>query len=200
VLDFHRCAMLPMRSDASRPGHTDDLDAISAELDADRLLAGVEGWDLAGYRAAVPGEHAGGMNVGARYAVETGDTVSCAPELVRLTLNVAGAHSDPAAGGRGRRLVYGGHTIGVALAQTTRLIPNLVTVAGWRACDHLAPVFEGDVLRSAVTVESVEPANQSDAALVELHVETVAERADRGEAGPEREPVLDWRLVTVMAS
>ena len=42
----------------------------------------------------------------------TGDVVSSAPELARLTLNIAATHHDSRVGGR--RLVYGGHTIGLA--------------------------------------------------------------------------------------
>ncbi len=49
---------------------------------------------------------------------------------------------------RAQRLVYGGHTIGLALAQATRLLPNLVTVLGWQSCDHTGPVHEGDTLYS----------------------------------------------------
>jgi acyl dehydratase len=185
VLDFHRCAMLPMRDEAARPGHADDLDAISAELDP-APSAAIAGWDLRAYRELVPGTHADGLSAQTRYVIEGGDTVTCAPELARLSLNVAAAHTDPSA--RGRRLVYGGHTIGVALAQVTRALPNLVTVVAWRSCDHLAPVFEGDVLRSTVIVEAVE------GALVDLRVETVAQRE-----GGEREAVLDWRPIVVMA-
>jgi acyl dehydratase len=194
VLDYHRCAMLPMRSETDRPGHADDLDAISAELPVDELTAAVAEWDLARYRTLVPGAHAEGVTPGTRFVLETGDTVTCAPELVRLTLNVAGAHSDPAAGGRGRRLVYGGHTIGIAFSHATRALPNLVTVAGWRSCDHLAPVFEGDVLRSTVTVEGAQTV--ANCALIDLRVQTSADRV----TGEGVEPVLDWRLVTVMAS
>jgi acyl dehydratase len=195
VLDFHRCAMLPMGESATAPGHADDLDAISDELAPELLRAAVAGWDLAAYRELVPGAHVAALVPGARYEIEGGDTVTCAPELARLSLNIASAHSDPAASGRGRRLVYGGHTIGIALAQATRAVPNIVTVVGWRSCDHPAPVFEGDVLRSAVTIGAIEPLGEHDAALVDLHVETSADRVDR--AG--REPVLDWRLVVVMA-
>jgi hypothetical protein len=50
-------------------------------------------------------------------------------------------------------------------------------------------VFEGDVLRSVVGVEAV-----GDGGLVDLRVETLAERADGN-----RDPVLDWRLVAVIA-
>jgi acyl dehydratase len=199
VLDYYRCAMLPMRSEEARPGHADDLDLIPAELDPEALLASLAGLDLARYRSLVPGPHAEAVEAGQRYVIETGDTVSCALELVRLSLNVAGAHSDPAASGRGRRLVYGGHTIGIACSHLTRALPNLVTVAGWRSCDHLAPVFEGDVLHSVVTVEDVSVDGGLGAALVGLRVETSAGRAERGGEG-ERDPVLDWRLVGVMAA
>jgi len=41
-----------------------------------------------------------------------------------------------------------GNTIGLALAQATRLLPNLVTVLGWESCDHTGPVHEGDTLYS----------------------------------------------------
>ena len=184
VLDFHRCAMLPLREEANRPGHADDLDAIPAALPADALRDLVASWDLQAFRELVPGPHAEALSTGSRYVIESGDTVTAAPELARLSLNVAAAHTDPTA--RGRRLVYGGHTIGIALAHATRALPNLVTVAGWRACDHLAPVTEGDVLHSVVDIEAITPLPQG--ALVDLRVQTRA-----------HEPVLDWRLVAVMA-
>ncbi len=189
VLDFYRCAMLPMRTDATRPGHADDLDAISAELDPGVLVASIERWDLAAYSRLVRGGPADSLIPGTRYVTETGDTVTGATELVRMTLNIAGAHSDPAASGRGRRLVYGGHTIGIACSHVTRAIPNLVTVVAWRSCDHLAPVFEGDVLHSEVDVGSI------DVPLVDLRVQTNATRAD----GSGVDPVLDWRLIGVIA-
>ncbi|HET9719214.1 MAG TPA: MaoC family dehydratase [Solirubrobacteraceae bacterium] len=192
VLDYHRCAMLPMRSDELRPGHSDDLDAISADIDSNNLLDSIGDLDLAVYRSNVPGPHAEAVAAGQSYRVETGDTVTCAPELVRLSLNLAAAHSDPTASGRGRRLVYGGHTIGIALQHLTRALPNLVTVAAWRSCDHLGPVFEGDVLHSTVSVEAKEGGPL--ATLLELRVLTTATREDGITAD-----VLDWRPIGVMA-
>jgi acyl dehydratase len=194
VLDFHRCAMLPMRSEDSRPGHADDLDAISAELDESKLTDCIDGWDLARYKELSPGEHGDAVGAGTEFAIDSGDTVTCAPELVRMTLNVAAAHSDPAWTGRGRRLVYGGHTIGIACSQLTRALPNLVTIAAWRKCDHLAPVFEDDVLRSMVTVEAVRATGTCT--LVDLKVEV---RADRPGTGASTEQVLDWRPIGVLA-
>jgi acyl dehydratase len=186
VLDYHRCAMLPMRSESARPGHADDLDAISAELPTEQLRDAVAGWDLDRFAELVPGAHADAVRPGDEFVIEGGDTVSTAPELARLSLNIATAHHDPDAGGRGRRLVYGGHTIGLALSHVTRALPNLVTIAGWRSCDHLAPVFEGDVLRSTATIDAVTCTD--GAALIDLHVLSRTEQ-----------PVLDWKLVAVMA-
>jgi acyl dehydratase len=180
VLDYHRCAMLPISSEDARPGHADDLDAISAELDPAGLTQAVEGWDLDAFRTLVP--HDEPPAAGTTFVVESGDTVSCAPELVRMSLNVAAAHSDPGATGSGRRLVYGGHTIGIACSHLTRALPNLVTIAAWRSCDHLAPVFEGDVLHSTIEVEATAPNR------IDLRVLTSSDR-----------PVLDWRLIGITA-
>ena len=88
----------------------------------------------------------------------------------------------------GRRLVYGGHTVGLALAHVNRIHPTLVYVAGWRACDHTAPVWEGDALVSSCEAVAVEPLG--DASLVELDVRTV-----RPQDGRE---VLRWRPVAII--
>ena len=118
--------------------------------------------------------------------------VSSAPELARLTLNVAAVHHDAAAAG-GRRLVYGGHVIGLALAQAVRSLPSIVTVVAWHGCDHLGPVHEGDTLRSTISVERVE--DLPGGGLVHLRSGV---RADGSDGSPPRD-VLDWRYVAVVA-
>ena len=174
VLDFHRCAMLPLRNPDGQTGHQDDVKAVASEPPVfDRLLKSL---DLDAFRAGVPGRH--NVTAGERFEIVGGDVVSSAPELARLTLNIATAHHDAP-----QRLVYGGHTIGIAASHVTRALPNLVTVAGWHSCEHLAPVHEGDVLRSTVEVEQV------DGPLVHL----------RTTVSTETGPVLDWRLVGVVA-
>ena len=105
----------------------------------------------------MPGPHFDAAIAGA-VLHSTGDVVSSAPELARLTLNIAAPHHDSRIGGR--RLVYGGHTIGLALAQASRLLPNLVTVLGWESCDHTGPVHEGDTLYSELHIVSAEPTEQ----------------------------------------
>jgi len=105
-----------------------------------------------------------------------------------LTLNIAATHHDWRAGGQ--RLVYGGHTIGLALAQTTRLLPDLVTVLGWESCDHTGPVHEGDTLYSELHVEGAVPLSDGRGGVVKLRslVYAVGE--------PDRQ-VLDWRFTAL---
>ena len=192
VLDFYRCAMLPLGDPEGETGQADDLDQIGASPDGADLAAAVAGWRLDRYREAVPGPFAADLRPGESWALEGGDVVSSAPELARLSLNVAFAHHDAGATGRGQRLVYGGHTIGLAAAQLNRAIPSLVTIVAWHSCDHLGPVFEGDTLHSEVELERLEPL-AAGGALAHLRSRVRAERPD----GPAE--VLDWRLVGVLA-
>jgi len=192
VLDFWRCAMLPLRDPAGSSGHDDPLDAIPGALNRDALVAATAEWDLAAFRAAVPGAHADGLVEGMRWRVVGGDVVTAAPELARLSLNVAMAHHDEGAGSSGRRLVYGGHTIGLAAAQATRVLPNLVSIVAWHGCDHVGPVYEGDTLHSELELERMEPL-PGGGALAHLRSWVHAARED----GPAA--VLDWRFVAVVA-
>ncbi|MFF7647170.1 MaoC family dehydratase [Streptomyces canus] len=194
VLDFWRCAMLPLRDPSVKTGLADDLDAVGAPADQASLAAVADGWDLATLAARTSGPRFADLCEGQRFEIVGGDVVSSAPELARLTLNVAEAHHDVVAAG-GRRLVYGGHTIGLALSQTLRALPGLATIAGWHGCDHLGPVHEEDTLRSTVTVERTEPLD-SGGGLVHLRSRV---RADPDTTSAEPREVLDWRFVAVMA-
>ena len=193
VLDFWRCAMLPLRdpdAPAGPTGHDDDLDRVGAGV-REGDVAGLAGsWKLdalAGFsQVAGSGLAAGGLTPGDVIEVAGGDVVSSAPELARLTLNVAQVHHDAGAAG-GARLVYGGHTIGLALAQVVRALPNLVTVLGWHSCDHLAPVHEGDTLHSSLEVESLAPRAPG----------AVADLRSRVFSGSQQ--VLDWRFIALLA-
>ncbi len=46
VLDFHRCAMLPLRDRAARTGEDDSFESIAAELDGAALRRPFAGWRL----------------------------------------------------------------------------------------------------------------------------------------------------------
>jgi acyl dehydratase len=182
VLDFYRCAMLPLGRDRDT-GHHDELNLIGSGARDPRQL--VPDWDREAYVAAVG--QAPAPVAGEVLEVATGDVVSSAPELARLTLNVAAVHHDREAAG-GDRLVYGGHTIAVAASQVVRALPDLVTVLDWESCDHVGPVREGDTLTTRVTIERVEPAPHGWH-VVALRAEVTADR---------ERPVLDWRFSALM--
>jgi acyl dehydratase len=183
VLDFYRCAMLPMRS-TTPTGRDDDVHAVGAGAGTVDVASSVENWDLSAWSETVAdGEPV--PEVGEVVEVVGGDVVGCAPELARLTLNVASVHHDKTAAG-GPRLVYGGHTIGIALAQVSRAFPDILTVLAWDGCDHNGPVLEGDTLRTRVTIEAVQkPDRLRQGSVVTLRAEVTAD--------PDR-PVLDWRF------
>lgn len=191
VLDFWRCAMLPLRDPEGKTNHNADLEAIPSKLDSLAVRTSVEGWDLKAFREAVPGRHFADLEPGTCWEIAGGDVVSSAPELARLTLNIAMAHHDAASNAAGR-LVYGGHTIGIAAAQAARALPNLVSIVAWHGCDHLAPVREGDTLHSALELEQCEPL-PAGGGLVHLRSRVRTHRDG------DVQDVLDWRLVGVMA-
>jgi 2-methylfumaryl-CoA hydratase len=196
VLDFWRCPMIPLRSADSQTGHTDRFEDIPTDLDMTRVAGAVSpDWRFDVIRDLVPGTHFADVEAGCVYEIEGRDTVTAAPELVRLTLNMAETHVDAGSNAHGRRLVYGGHTISVAAAQLTRALPNVVTIVAWRECNHIGPVFEGDILSTVLTVEAKHHLDDVDAGLLDLRAVVAADRGDPdGPAG-----VLDWRLVAVMA-
>jgi len=195
VLDFWRCPMIPLRDPEASTGHADGFEGIPAELDRERVRAAVPaGWDLDALGEAGSGRFSE-LEPGSVYEIEGRDTVTAAPELARLTLNLARAHTDAGATVHGRRLVYGGQTISIAAAQATRALPDLATVIAWQGCDHTGPVFEGDVLSTELTVEGIEALDRSAGGLVDLRAVVHAHR----DGSDEPVPVLDWRFVALMA-
>lgn len=195
VLDFYRCAMLPLSPDAGPTGHCDDLTEIGAGPLPD--TGATAHWDAEAFRVRVPGPHFYPDLAGT--VLHSGaDVVGSAPELARLTLNIAAAHHDRRA--TGRRLVYGGHTIGLALAQATRLLPNLATVLAWQSCDHTGPVYEDDTLYSELTIEGADPLPGDRGGVLRLRSRVFAARDDDGgdEHSSADRPVLDWRFSALL--
>lgn len=188
VLDFYRCAMLPLRGTAPT-GLADDLSTIGSAAERVSAADCVPDWSVERWTATVTSSRV--PEPGTVIEVVGGDVVSSAPELARLTTNLAAVHHDRRAGG-GTRLVYGGHTVGIALAQVTRALPDLVTVVSWQSCDHVGPVREGDTLRSRVIIEGTREV-AGGWCLADLRSEVAAD----GE--PEPRPVLDWRFTALIA-
>ncbi|GAB2996292.1 MaoC family dehydratase [Mycobacterium bourgelatii] len=193
VLDFYRCAMLPMSpgwQTDSAAAPADDLSTVGADA-VPPATDPTEQWDAEVYRNRVPGPHFAdhAVSIAGTVLRSTADLVSSAAELARLTLNIAATHHDSRVGGQ--RLVYGGHTISLAFAQATRLLPNLVTVLGWESCDHTGPVHEGDTLYSELHVESAAATSNGGALGLRSLVYAV------GDAGQPDRQVLDWRFTAL---
>ncbi|MGO9033060.1 MaoC family dehydratase [Mycobacterium sp.] len=189
ILDFYRCAMLPLSPGAgpNDADHADDLSKVGADLAPP--ASAVDEWDGDVFRERIPGPHFD-TDLAGTVLQSSADVVSSAPELARLTLNIAAVHHDSRIGGR--RLVYGGHTIGLALAQASRLLPNLATVLGWRSCDHTAPVYEGDTLYSELHIDSAEPTDNGGVLGLRSLVYAVSDTHD----DPPWQ-VLDWRFTVL---
>jgi acyl dehydratase len=178
--------MIPCRDPEADTGRADDLDAIGTTPTTAALIAAVPDWKLEAFRPSLGGGRS--VAAGTRFRVDARDTVTSAPELVRLTLNMAMAHTDARLSYLGERLVYGGHTIAMCFAQITRALPDLVSIIAWASCDHVGPVVENDRLRTEVTV--VDRIDLPQGALLELHAECFATRA----AADEEQRVLDWKF------
>lgn len=181
VLDFERCALVRRRSDAPT-GHHDELGGTPDELDmAPFVEAAPANWDLTPLGASQD------WPIGEARRDPLRDTVTDAPALVRLTQNLAPPHRDASLGQGGKRLVYGGHTVGLAQAGLVRLLPTAATVVGWHLCDHTGPVFEDDVLEVWATLEAIHPVPNG-----RLLAFTVIVQAERDDANSVR--VRDWRF------
>ena len=190
ILDFWRCPLLPARGTTDAPGANDELGAVGHAVDPHTLVP--SGWQLGPLRESRLGPLFEELGVGEAYLVEAGETITNAPELARLSLNLAMLHTDASASTYDERLVYGGHVIGIAAAHVTRALPDLATILAWHSCDHLGPSFEGDVLHSRIEIAQLEPLD--DGGLVHLHVRVTAQGVD-----DERpRDVLDWKLVGLM--
>ena len=188
ILDFYRCAMLPLSPGAgpNDADHADDLSKVGADLAPPP--SAVDDWNGEVFRERIPGPHFD-ADLAGTVLHSSADVVSSAPELARLTLNIAAVHHDSRISGR--RLVYGGHTIGLALAQASRLLPNLATVLGWQSCDHTAPVYEGDTLYSELRIDSAEPTDNGGVLGLRSLVYAASESQD------EPRQVLDWRFTAL---
>ncbi len=194
VMQYWRCPMIACRDPEATTGHDDDFATIGAEItENDMHKALPTNWNLAPLESKVTGLKPIQLEVGDEVSIVPRDTITCAPELVRLTLNLAYTHTDATKSYFGKRLVYGGHTISLALAQVTRAVPSMITVVGWSGCDHTGPVVEEDLIRTQFKVID-KRAVAIGGELVDLHVESFAARAEDGTEDLKEQKVLDWRL------
>ena len=191
VLLFWRCPMVPCREENADTGHNDDLSFMPENIDREDLLVTVPDWNL-DLLPAVTDEFSSGNVI----KVEARDTVTSAPEIARMTLNLAMTHTDAGRSAYRRRLVYGGHTISLAAAQLSRVLPSLATVLCWYKCDHVAPVFEQDILGSVITVKG--ETLTGNGKILDLCIEVYAERGSEAPEPGSNIKVLDWQLAVLV--
>jgi len=194
LMHFWRCPMLPCRNQDVQTGHLDALDVISDTIDDQRLLDTVPtGWKLPLLAKRSGSPSFPEIQQGSSYLIEARDSVTLAPELVRASMNMAMTHTDSGASYFGKRLVYGGHVISMAFAQITRAFPEMVTILAWQSCDHIAPVFEGDILQTRVTVLR-KIALEGGTGICALHAETHGFRTTEESNEEKIGKVLDWKF------
>ncbi len=191
VLLFWRCPMVPCRDKNADTGHQDDLSIMPEHIDTNDLVGSVPDWQF----DLLPSGKID-FSVGQVVPVEARDTVTSAPEIVRMTLNLAMTHTDSQRGVYNKRLVYGGHTISIAAAQLSRVLPELATILCWYKCDHTAPVFEQDILRSVITV--TDEIKLPNAKILNLAIDVFAERGKEAPEPGSDIKVLDWHLAVVV--
>lgn len=185
VLDCERCPMIRLRGE-ELPGHDDDLGPAATDLVLmDYAAHAPVSWDLD------PLGPTSQWTVGEVRHDPLRDVVDSALALVRLTHNLAAVHRDAEVSPYPRRLVYGGHTVALAQASLTRVLPGLATVIGWHTCDHTGPVFEGDLLSFSHTL--VDEMNAGTGRVRAVRVEVIAHRDD-GDV-----TVLDWTPIVFTA-
>ena len=194
VMDYQRCALLPVRGD-SMPGHDGDTGKAPDAVDIGDYAGLIPSWN------AEPLEAPTAWSDDELRADVTRDIVDQATGLVRLTHNRAIVHRDVDATAYETRLVYGGHVQALAQASLTRVEPRLATIVAWHACSHVGPAFEGDLLsfEHRLVAEHAGPGGLSLRAY-----ETIgyANRPAAGTTGPatERSEILRWIPVAVARS
>ncbi|GAB13273.1 hypothetical protein ARGLB_037_01240 [Arthrobacter globiformis NBRC 12137] len=179
IADFERLALIPVRH---RLALTEAGETGAAEQTLDLgeyIQLAPADWNLAGLPTTVL------PPAGTEVQDPLREPVTEAQSLVRITQNLAAAHRDTGRGQQGRRLVYGGHTVGLAQAALSRIDPSIATVLGWHSCDHLAPVFEEDLLSFTTVLEDSLP--HKDGSIAAYRITATAHRP-----GAEPVDVLSW--------
>ena len=185
VLGFVRWVMVPKR-DRAPTSHAAaaSVPALPAVVAADRLPV-PEAMNLQRFRDLAWAFGAGATAVWDDYqigerldhpdamTIEEADHV----QATRLYHNSAQVHFDArgmADSRFGRRLVYGGHVISVAMALSRNGLGAALRLAAWNGGAHVAPTFAGDTLRAfSEVVDRAELAGRSDVGALRIRLSAV---------------------------
>jgi len=181
VLSFVRWVMVPKRDVAAAKGvaHVPQLpEAVTPErLPVPEVMNLQRLNDLAW--AMPPGARWEAYEVGERIDHPDAMTVEEADHVqaTRLYHNTAQVHFDRVAMEKsrfGKRLVYGGHVISLAMALAQNGLGTALRMAAWNAGTHLAPTFAGDTLRAFTEViEKVDVPGRRDVGALRLRMHAV---------------------------
>jgi 2-methylfumaryl-CoA hydratase len=181
VLTFVRWVMVPKRDNDQAKG-VNTVPQIPAVVTADRIpvpeamnlqrfpdLAWAFGstarWD--DYEIGERLDHPDAMTI------EEADHM----QATRLYHNTAQVHFDAVKMKEsrfGRRIVYGGHVISVAIALAQNGLQTALKIAAWNGGTHAEPTFAGDTLRAFTqVVERAEIAKRSDVGALRLRLHAV---------------------------
>ena len=98
-------------------------------------------------------------------------------QATRLYHNSAQVHFDQqamASSRFGKRLVYGGHVISVAMALSQNGLGTALRIAAWNGGAHVGPTFAGDTLRAfSEVVEKAEVPGRRDVGALRLRLSAV---------------------------
>jgi 2-methylfumaryl-CoA hydratase len=181
VLTFARWVMVPKRDKNAARG-VNQVPTLPAVVTPDRLpvpdnLSLVRYADLAW--AMPPGARWNEYEIGERLDHPDAQTIEEADHVqaTRLYHNTAQVHFDQqamAAGRFGKRLVYGGHVISIAMALSQNGLGHVLRIAAWNGGAHVAPTFAGDTLRAFTeVVEKAELPGRRDVGALRLRLSAV---------------------------
>ena len=181
VLTFARWVMVPKRDKAAAKG-VNQVPTLPAVVTPDRLpvpdcLSLVRYTDLAW--AMPPGAPWDDYEIGERLDHPEAQTIEEADHVqaTRLYHNTAQVHFDQLAMDKsrfGKRLVYGGHVISVAMALSQNGLGSALRIAAWNGGAHVAPTFAGDTLRAFTeVVEKAEVPGRRDVGALRLRLNAV---------------------------
>jgi 2-methylfumaryl-CoA hydratase len=181
VVTFIRWVMIPKRDKTAAAG-VNQVPQLPAVVTPDRLpvpdnLSLVRFADLRW--AMPPGSVWDEYQVGERLDHPDAMTIEEADHVqaTRLYHNTAQVHFDQLAMAQsrfGKRLVYGGHVISVAMALAQNGLGTALRIAAWNGGAHVAPTFAGDTLRAFTeVVEKAEVPSRRDVGALRLRLSAV---------------------------
>ena len=86
----------------------------------------------------------------------------------------------------------------MAASQLARVLPSMAMILCWYKCDHVAPVFEGDILASRIHIHEV--SELENGRLMKLGIDVFAERINDDGKRQSDIKVLDWQLAVLARS